>query len=186
MSKDIYSTPLSNIEVDDEETSGQVDIKRPWGVYLVAFWAFFGLSIMLIGPFTKVLLPSLDLTAQQFTLGKQGSTLFLLYLTCGVILLNKPATYILTGVFSLLSIFQVYSIIAFLISGDFESRIIGSKLILVALTSVCIWYLMRQKFRIHSNKYRESKVRDKNKNRKLKEFNSIQKHVSKQLSKTLK
>mgnify|MGYP000083920182 CR=1 FL=1 len=179
LNEDLNSDPIK------EELEDQIIVKRPWGVYFVAFWTFFGLSIM-IRASTLMLLSMFDLTERQFELGSHGSTLLLLYLTFGVILLNKPATYILTAILTLVSIFQTYSIFAFLIDGDFENRVIGLKLILLVFSAASAWYLLRPKFRLLSSKYREVKVEEKIRNRKLKDFNAMQKHISKQLSKNLK
>ncbi len=174
-----------NPESEKDESVEQKIVKRPWGVYLVAFWVFFGLS-MAIKAHTTLALSMFDLTERQLEVSLHGTTLFVLYLTCGVILLNKTAIHILLGVLALVSVSQLSSAFNFFIDGETENKFIALKVLMSIFSGACAFYLLRSEFRVLSDDYRKAKMADKVRNRKRKDFDAIQKHVSKQLKKSLK
>lgn len=178
MSNSSESTP----ELTLNERSVQVKVKKPWGIYLVAFWVYLSLSII-ISPFTRTVLPTFGLNEVTLQILTHGSNLFLLYLICGVTLMQKVAIYLVIAIFSCLSLFQTYSMITFISVGHIPYNIMGFKLFLILFSSISVWYLSRPDFREKFNEYKEFKKSESIKKKQYKENQEIHKLISKKLRK---
>ena len=135
-------------------------MKRPFGVYLVAFWFFLGIFSFTWSSMSRVLLPKLIENQTIVQLITVSVFIFFMYVIVGIIQVKFPQRIMAIGVFLLVSLYQTFAIISFLLVPVIEKKhifIISYKAFIVVPSVVCVVYLLRRKFRAYAKEYLEWK-----------------------------
>ena len=134
-------------------------IKRPKSIYLVSFWTFIWLSLTL-GPGTS-LLKSYNEAGRPLPLLLQllfGIGLVLIItIPISLILLKKTAVWIAIGIFAITSVFPIIKCIVIIPNPQLTFRFYIFCIVVLALNFICIWYLIRPRFRRICDQFREEK-----------------------------
>jgi len=147
-----------------------VVVKRPRGVYPVAFWFYFGIAGLIWNPISKVVLPKTIQNQDIITAIKTTVLIGVLLVIIGIIQVKKISRNIALALFGLLSVYQVYAIVAFLILGPVESKVIGYKLLLTVPSICCVIYLLLPSFRIRAKEFLVYKEEEAERKRILKQM----------------
>lgn len=137
-------------------------IKRPKSIYLVSFWTFIWLTLTL-SPGT-FLLKSYNEAGRSLPLLLQllfGIWLVLIItVPISLILLRKTAVWIAIGIFAITSVFSIIKFIVLipnLPNLQITFRFYICWIVILALNFICIWYLIRLRFRRICDQFREEK-----------------------------
>jgi len=147
-----YETPVS--ELGNEKQEGiKGPVKKPWGIYLVAAWCFFGL-----GGFTNIIFKSFLSTIKEDS-PQLAPLVGLVYgvaligLVVGTLKLNRFWLILCAALMGLLALFQLFSIGTFVIADQISISILVLKLFYVIPSIACAWYCARPSLLKTSNDY---------------------------------
>ncbi len=138
-------------------------MKRPFDVYLVAFWFFLGIISLTWSSMSRALLPKLIEDQTTVQLINVSVFVFLIYVIAGIIQVKFPQRIISITIFSIVSLYQAFAIITFLLVPEIEKKhiiIIFYKAFIVIPSVACVVYLLRQKFREYAKEYLGWKKQD--------------------------
>jgi len=144
-------------------------VNKPWGIYLVAVWCFFG-----IGGFTNPLFKSLISSAQDSP--QLVPVIGLLYiggllgLIVGTLKLNRFWLVLCALLMGLIGVFQLLSIVTFVLVGQVTIPMLVIKIFYAVPSCACAWYCARPSFLNMASNYTVYKKQV-----------AMQKHVQKQL-----
>ncbi|MDH3974834.1 MAG: hypothetical protein OEV42_11195 [Deltaproteobacteria bacterium] len=133
-------------------------MKRPKGVYLVAVWLFLGAFGLSINPVLRILLLGMIENPKTIQIIQTLLLVFIIYLIIGIIKLKPTPTQIIISsiIMSLVSIYQLYAIITFLMFVDVSKKtliITCWKLFLIISSIAAIIYLNRKNFREYAKEF---------------------------------
>lgn len=141
MEQTTYETPIPNLD-ESRKMLFTTPIIKPWGIYLVAIWCFFG-----IGGFTNPLFKSLMLRAQDSSqLVALIAFLYigvLLGLIVGTLKMNRFWLISCAVLVGLIGIFQLITIGTFILAGQMTIQILSIKLFYAIPSFICAWYCAR-------------------------------------------
>ncbi len=135
-------------------------MKRPFGIYLVAFWFYFAISGLVWKPISNIILKNIfenqDIINAIGAAGSIGAIVVII----GIIQLKTLPNNIAIAMFSLLFVYQAIAIFGFLTLDEFYWQIVVYKLFLAIPSALCVAYLARNSFREYAVEFRAYKEQE--------------------------
>lgn len=122
---------------------GQSGVKRPWGIYLVAFWCFFGLMGGTYVLFRLLLSVVQERMPELEPLLGLGYLAVGLGLIIGVLRLYRLGLILCAVLMGLWGAFQLLSSLTFLLADQASPQILIFKLFYGLPSLACAWYCVR-------------------------------------------
>ena len=132
-------------------------MKRPIGVYFVAFWFYFGFVGMIWNPITKIVLPKITQDQNIISFVTLVGALISILIIVGIFQVKVASRNIAITLLGLLSLYQLFAISTFIIYGPINWQVIGYKLFLTIPSILCVVYLVRPSFRTYAKEFLEFK-----------------------------
>jgi hypothetical protein len=126
-------------------------------------WLFFGIFGSFINSASRSLLPKIIEDPKTIQFIRMFLLVFIIYLIVGIIRLKSTQRIISIIIMSIVSIYQTYAIMTFLMLDYFSKKtliIICWKLFLIIPSIIAIIYLSRKKFREYAKEFLEIKKQE--------------------------